>query len=65
MPLTISHSFPHYKEGHELLALTMMVLLDHDAVSLNIRAYLLNTRWEGLVILKILELDYIELPNHD
>ena len=32
MPLTISHSFPHYKEGHELLALTMAVLLGHDAV---------------------------------
>ena len=26
------HSFPHYKEGHELLALTMVVLLGHDVV---------------------------------
>ena len=52
MPLTISHSFPHYKEGHEMLALTISVLLGHDAVIFKYQGLFAEHKMGGAVHLE-------------
>ena len=62
-PTTACHS--QYHTVSHTTRKGVAVLLGHDAVIFKYQGLFAAHKTEGLVILKILELAYIELPNHD